>query len=237
MSRIAYLDCLAGISGDMTLGALVDVGVPQAALGEAIQRLHLPGVSLRCSKASQHGIVGTRCVVRLPKHLRRYRPQAMIQIIRKAKLPQWVIEQASAMVHRLAKVEQRIHQDDRLDQLGDPDTIVDLVGAVFGFHHLGVDAIYASPIRLGRGFVDGHDGRIPIPGPATLELLRGFPVDLTPIPVELTTPTGAVIVSSLARPSPRPPLMIIERIGYGVGGYRLKELPDLLRIVIGRISR
>lgn len=231
--RIAYLDCFAGICGDMTLGALADAGVPRAELAQAIRRLKLSGVSLAFREEERHGLTGTRCVVRLPRRVPRYSAAGMIRVIQRSSLPRVVARQAAQMVRRLATVERGIHGEDHFDQLGDADTIVDLVGAAFGFHRLGVERIYVSPIRLGRGMVHCHGGKLPIPGPATLALLKGFAVDLTPIPVELTTPTGAVIASTLARPVDRIPPMRIERVGCGVGGYRLRELPDLLRIVIG----
>lgn len=268
--KIAYFDCFSGISGDMTLGALVDSGINPDTLNAELAKLKLDEFTLRFDKVAKHGVTGTQAIVEMtgmtdsarvhnasPVEAHHYhshnhsyehnhhshtdKPSRYLSdifaILDNSDLEEPITDSAKQIFDRLAEAEAKVHNmpKDRvhLHEVSGVDSIVDIVGSVIGLHLLELDAIYASPLSLGDGFVRCAHGLMPVPAPGTMELLRGVPVRQTEIRKELVTPTGAAIVTSLAHGFGPMPEMIIEQIGYGAGTRNLEEQPNLLRICIG----
>jgi uncharacterized protein (TIGR00299 family) protein len=240
MTRIAYFDAPSGISGDMTLGALVDAGLPLADLVVGL-RAGLPaldGYEIVAERVSQHGIGGTRISVVLdPARPQPQRPwRAIRAMLEESALPTPARENALTIFAALARAEAQIHgtsvEDVHFHEVGAVDSIVDIAGAALGLHLLGVEEIYCSPLSDGRGFTRSQHGIIPIPAPATLALLAaaGAPLREAPTERELVTPTGAAIVAALAE-FRRPPLHLLA-VGYGFGRREL-PWPNALRLWIG----
>ena len=244
--RIAYLDTFSGISGDMTVGALLDLGLPLDALREAITALALPGVEVAVERVARSGIAAAKFHVRVhgehpdqgaPTHGHGHRAWGEIRdLLTEGRLAAPVKERALAVFARLAEAEGRVHgvpaDAVRFHEVGALDAIVDVVGAALGFVHLGVEAVYAGPLPMGQGRVPSAHGPLPVPVPAVVELLAGRPVRLEDGAAELVTPTGAAIVAALARREAAP-AMRIEAVGYGAGDRVLADRPNLLRILLG----
>jgi uncharacterized protein (TIGR00299 family) protein len=233
---IAYLDCFSGVSGDMVLGALVDVGLAVADLREDLSRLPLSGYELTAREVSKGGIVGTQVSVESEGEHERRVLSDIIEIIKKADLPCEVSGPARRAFERLAKAEARVHgrpvEEVHFHEVGAVDAIVDIVGAFCGFNRLGIEAVYASPLPLGGGWVDAAHGKLPVPAPATVELLRGVASYGGPVDEELVTPTGAAIVTTACREFGAMPPMTIRSIGWGAGVKDLSH-PNLLRMFLG----
>jgi uncharacterized protein (TIGR00299 family) protein len=246
--RIAYLDAFSGVSGDMTVGALLDLGLPLAAVREAIATLGLAGVEVSEERVERSGIGATKFHVRVhgehPDHdngaHRAHHPHRSYADIRalleRGALAPGVRAAALAVFRALAEAEGRVHgvapEAVEFHEVGALDAVVDVVGAALGFAHLGVEAVHASPLPLGQGHVRSAHGPLPVPAPAVVELLRGRPVRPEDGATELVTPTGAAIVAGLARPEPVPE-MRIEAVGYGAGDRTLADRPNVLRILVG----
>jgi hypothetical protein len=241
--RIAYLDAFSGISGDMTVGALVHAGLPLAAIRDAIATLGLHDVEVDAEPVSRSGIRATKFHVRVHgehadhAHGHGHRSWADIrELLRRSALPDVARASALAIFARLAEAEGRVHgvPAERVEfhEVGALDAIVDVVGAALGFAHLGVDAVYAGPLPMGQGFVRAAHGPLPVPAPAVTELLAGRPVRLEDGAAELVTPTGAAIVAALARPGPVPE-MRVDAVAYGAGTRTLADRPNVLRILLG----
>jgi len=240
MTRIAYFDAPSGISGDMTLGALVDAGLPLAALADGL-RAGLPtldGYEIVAERVSQHGIGGTRVSVVLdPARPQPQRPwRAIRALLEECALPAPARENALTIFGALARAEAQIHgtsvEEVHFHEVGAVDSIVDIAGAALGLHLLGIEEVYCSPLSDGRGFTRSQHGIIPIPAPATLALLAaaGAPLREVPTERELVTPTGAAIVAALAE-FRRPPLRLLA-VGYGFGSREL-PWPNALRLWLG----
>jgi len=232
----------------MTLGALVDAGLDQDALTNELAKLNLGDeYTLSFTKSEKHGITGTKANVSLlhddehthEDHHHQHRKLAeILALIDSSELTQKVKDIAENIFDRLAEAEAKIHNttkdDVYLHEVSAVDSIVDIVGSVIGIELLDIEEIYASPLSLGGGgFVKCSHGTLPVPVPATLELLKNTPVRQISIKKELVTPTGAAIISTLAKGFGSMPEMVIEQIGYGAGGRDLAEQPNMLRIVIG----
>jgi hypothetical protein len=235
--RIAYFDCFSGASGDMCLAALVSAGWPAAELLALPARLGLEGVRITVGEARRGPFVATRVEVeaegRQPhRHLRHI--AAMLEA---ADLDPGVRARARAVFERLADAEAEVHGSTRekvhFHEVGAVDALVDVVGTLEGLRSLGVEEVYASPLRLGRGAVRSEHGLIPVPAPATTLLLRGVPVEMPDIEAELVTPTGAALLTTLVRHWSGEPSFRLERVGTGAGGRDLKEQPNVLRVLIG----
>ena len=255
--KIAYFDCFSGISGDMTLGALVDAGVPPEVLTTRLATLELDAeFSLRFEKAVKHGITGTRAIVEVhPAHAdtphthdhthghhhHAHGPSRHLSDIFKllddSGLDSKVRDTAKRVFDRLAEAEAKVHNTTKanvhLHEVSGIDSIVDIVGSVIGLAHLEVDAVYASPLSLGSGFVRCAHGLMPVPVPGTMELLQGIPVQQTHIPKELVTPTGAALITTLSQEFGVMPPMRLDRVGYGAGTRDLEQRPNLLRLCLG----
>ncbi len=235
----AYLDCFAGISGDMFLGALIDLGMPVDFLETELKKLPLNGFRIKTSPEQRMGISGSRVRVLANKEDRHARDYSSIRnLIEESPLSDFVKELSLKIFGRLAEVEARIHntpvESVHFHELGGIDTIVDIVGAAIGLEWHGIETITASEVPTGKGFVTCAHGTLPVPAPATIALLAGVPTYGTDIPHELVTPTGASILASTANSfGPMPP-MVVDRIGYGVGSRELESIPNLLRIILGK---
>ena len=238
--RLAYLDCLSGISGDMTLGALVDAGVDLAALNAAVESLGLPGCRLVAREVKKQGFRATQVTVEYqPEHAHRHLSQ-ILPMIDAGRLTDPQKDLARRIFTRLAEAEARVHgttvEKVHFHEVGAADSIADVVAAAVGWDLLGVDLVVASPIPTGTGTVKIAHGVCSIPAPATAELLKGVPLAESSIPHELTTPTGAAIVTTLADRFGPPPSMTIAEIGYGAGRRDLEEQPNLLRLLVGEAA-
>ncbi len=233
--RIAYLDCFAGVSGDMVLGALLDLGLPVEVLDEGWRILGLQGLQLNVEKVQRGGLMGMQVQVQGEGTIRNYRE--MKAIISDSALPAGVKGLSLKILHQLAKAEGDIHgvaiEEVHFHEIGGLDTIVDAVGAALGVSHFGWDTIICSSLPLGRGWVEGGHGRLPLPAPATVALLQGVPIVPSPVEGETVTPTGAAIVTSLASGFGPLPEMEITGVGYGAGTRDGEGTPNLLRIIQG----
>jgi pyridinium-3,5-bisthiocarboxylic acid mononucleotide nickel chelatase len=237
--RVAYLDCFAGVSGDMLLGALLDVGLELDALQAELQKMDLDGYELEAVHKQDHGLTGTKLHVHdtLQAYPARHL-QDIRQIVEGSTLTDTVKQRSMAVIERLGRAEAKIHgvslQEVHFHEVGAVDTIVDVVGFVVGMELLGIDQIYASMIPLGSGTIQAAHGRLPVPVPATLALLASAnaPTTSHPAETEIVTPTGAALVAQLAI-FERPP-MRVQRVGYGFGD---KQFPwaNGLRLWIGEV--
>ena len=234
---IAYLDCYSGISGDMTLGALLDAGLALDELKEAVGRLPVDGYELTAERIVSKGISGTRVTVRVDEAGQPHRHLAdVLEIIEAADLPEAVRVRAGDVFRRLAEAEARIHGEPvervHFHEVGGVDAIVDVLGAVWGLDRLGVERVYVSALPTGGGKVGSAHGPIPVPAPAMLELARlvGAPLVPSTVEAELVTPTGAALATTLGEF--RQPPMRVGAVGYGFGR---KELPwaNALRLWLG----
>jgi pyridinium-3,5-bisthiocarboxylic acid mononucleotide nickel chelatase len=237
--KVAYLDCFAGASGDMILGAFLDAGLGVEELRTALKALPLAGYTLRVFKEERNHLVGTRFVVDTDTAGQPARTFANIRhMIRESGLSDRVKDRSTRIFESLAAEEGRIHncapEEVHFHEVGAVDSIVDIIGAVFAVESLGVESLYASPLPLGSGFVETRHGRIPLPAPATIALLKGIPVYDAGIQGELVTPTGAALLKGLACSFGSMPPMVVESIGYGAGTRMLADRPNLLRVLLGR---
>jgi pyridinium-3,5-bisthiocarboxylic acid mononucleotide nickel chelatase len=233
--RIAYFDCFAGVSGDMVLGALLDLGLPLEVLDEGWRMLGLKGFQLKHHKVQRGGVMGTQVEVQGEGTIKNYRE--MKSFINGSALPAGIKELSVKILQQLAQVEADIHgvEVDKVHfhEIGGIDTIVDAVGTALGASHFNWDTIICSPLPLNRGFVEGGHGRLPLPAPATVALLQGVPIVSAPGEGETVTPTGAAIVTSLASGFGPLPEMEIIGVGYGAGTRHTEGTPNLLRIIQG----
>ena len=239
MGRVVYFDCPSGASGDMVLGALVDVGVEVGALRGELEKLRVGGWTLTARQVRRGAFRATKVDVEVAQsvHHEHRRLRDITAILGASGLTPAVVNTATRIFTRLAEAEARVHDsavdDVHFHEVGAVDAIVDVAGAVIGLHLLGVDAVHVSALPVGGGFVDSAHGRMPIPGPGTAELLRGFPVVDTGVRAELVTPTGAAILTTLAVGAGRMPAMTVERVGYGAGSRDPAETPNVLRCFVG----
>ena len=237
--KLAYFDCIAGASGDMILGALLDAGLPEETLRQRLAALHLQDFDLRCRRVDKQGFSAVKVDVAVKDDVPARHLPDIEAIVNGSDLSPSIKEQAIAIFRRLGEVEAAIHgvplEQVHLHELGGVDTIVDVVGVLCGLEASGIEQVIVSPLPLGRGFVRGAHGQIPLPAPATLALLKNVPLVGSDLDIELVTPTGAVLLSSLAAGFGPIPPMTLETIGYGAGGRDL-PIPNLLRILIGQAA-
>ena len=235
---IVYFDCFSGISGDMTLGAFVDLGVPVKWLEETLKTNLLTDFELTVSSISRMGIAAKKIAVTITnQEARNY--SKISRMITDSLLPSRVKKLSLAMFEKLAAAESLIHGCEKehvhFHEVGGVDAIVDIVGACLCVNYLGIEKITASKIPLGNGFVNCSHGTLPVPAPATVEILKKVPVYGTDVPFELVTPTGAAIITTLADSFGKMPNMIVSNIGYGSGSRELAMRPNLLRVVAGEL--
>lgn len=238
---LAYFDCFSGISGDMTLGALVDAGVGIDVLRSELEKLNLPGYEITALKVMRSGVSATKVHVCLAEKEQPARHLSDIRTIIEASTLSSSIKQKSILIfERLAEAEAKVHgtTPDKVHfhEVGAVDAIVDIVGSVIGIEMLGITTITSSPINLGSGSIKIAHGILPVPAPATVELLKGIPSYGSSVPFELTTPTGAVIISTLGSSFGPMPQMSVSQVGHGAGGKDIHGQPNVLRIMIGEPS-
>ncbi|MBN1105338.1 MAG: nickel pincer cofactor biosynthesis protein LarC [Deltaproteobacteria bacterium] len=237
--KIAYLDCFSGISGDMLLGALLDAGLPFEDLRKALHSLPLDGYRLDVRREERNHLSGTRFTVEVDKALQVGRGLEDIRkIILAGGFSPEVKDRSIRIFESIAREEARIHncpvEEIHFHEVGAVDSIVDIVGSVFGMEFMGVRQLHASALPLGAGFVETAHGRIPVPAPATVALLKGIPVYGSGLNQEMVTPTGAALLRDLADSFGDLPPMVVEAVGYGVGSRNLADRPNLLRLLLGR---
>jgi uncharacterized protein (TIGR00299 family) protein len=237
--KICYFDAFSGISGDMTVGSLVDAGADGHTLAEVLRSLGTNS-EFRFEKTKRHGISATKFHVdggesRTHRHL-----PHILKMIDQAELPDRAKENATRVFTRLGEAEAAVHgvpiEKVHFHEVGAADSIADIVGACLGLELLGVEAVYCSPINTGSGTVNTEHGVLPVPAPATAALLAGKPVYAAGPAKELTTPTGAAIVSTLALDFGPLPAMTVTATGYGAGGHDFPEQANVLRILLGEAS-
>ena len=237
--RIAYFDCFSGISGDMTLGALVDAGVDPAILSAQVERLGIEA-KLTFETVKRAGFRATYAKVLHPEQNAHRHLHHIEKILDDAKLPERANSLARNIFMKVAEAEARVHGSDlkqvHFHEVGAVDSIVDIVGVSLGLDLLGVDRIEASPVPPGRGSVVAAHGRMALPAPGTAELLKGLPLAESTADFEQTTPTGAAILATVVQEFGPVPPMIIETIGYGAGTADPPGLANVLRLLIGRMD-
>lgn len=242
--RAAYFDCYSGISGDMILGALIDLGVDLRAVRKALKTLDLKGYELETTHVQRGQISGTKVLVKIEKsrhsHQKARKYSDIKKLLTDSGLPVTVKKNALEIFKRIARVEAAIHKTTlekiHFHEVGAVDSIVDVVGGVFAIESLKLARIYASPINVGEGFVQCAHGCLPVPAPATLKLLKGVPVYSSGINKELATPTGAAMIHFYAEEFRSLPVMKIIDSGYGAGDHIIPEMPNMLRIVLGEME-
>lgn len=235
--RIAYFDCFSGISGDMILGALVDAGLDLGELESELGKLHLPGYQLAAEKVTRKGISGTKVSIEVQEGHGKRHLKDILESIEQSPLEDNIKSTSRRIFEELATTEAKIHdkqpKEVHFHEIGGLDSIVDVVGSLIGLKKLGIERVGASRIHVGTGFVECAHGTLPVPVPATLELLKGIPVYSRGIEVELVTPSGAAILKNVSRSFGLMPEMTVETMGYGAGSREL-EIPNLLRVCIGK---
>ncbi len=240
LMKLAYFDCFSGISGDMTLGALVDAGLSLDYLREQLRGLEVPGWQLSSEKVWKNGMSSTYVKVKTEDQSKHRSLTTILDILQKSKLSPRVREQASAIFRKLGEAEATVHdvpiEKIHFHEVGAVDAIVDIVGACIGFESLGIEQFACSPLNVGGGTTKMAHGVLPVPAPATAKLLQGKPTYSNGVQKELVTPTGAAIVATLCTTfGPQPP-MSVSAIGYGAGTADLEGQPNVLRIMIGEAA-
>ncbi len=238
--NLAYFDCFSGISGDMTLGALIDAGCDVAHLRKELTALEVAGWELSAEKIWKNGMAATYAKVQTEDQSKHRSLTDILEILKKSQLAPQVRGRASAIFQKLGEAEARVHdvplEKIHFHEVGAVDAIVDIVGACIGFESLGIDRFACSPLNVGGGTAKMAHGVLPVPAPATANLLQGKPTYSNGVQRELVTPTGAAIVAALCDAfGPQPP-MTVSAIGYGAGTADLEGQPNVLRIMIGETT-
>jgi uncharacterized protein (TIGR00299 family) protein len=238
--KVAYLDCLSGISGDMTLGALVDAGVELAAIQAAVDSLKLPSCKLVVTEVKRRGFRATKVTVEHEPELAHRHLHHITAMIDASAMTPRQKDLARRIFTKLGEAEAKVHgttvRQVHFHEVGAVDSIADICGAAVAWDLLGVEKIYCSPIPTGRGFVEIAHGRCSIPAPATAELLQGVPLAESNVEFELTTPTGAAICATLVDGYGPLPAMSVSRIGYGAGDKDFPTHPNVLRLFVGETA-
>ena len=238
--KIAYLDCFAGASGDMLLGALMDSGLSVDLLKNELAKLQLTHYDLQLKKVVKKGISGSQALVIIDQehHHHHHRHLSnIVEIIENSDLSSSVKAASIQIFNRLAEAEAKVHQTTvekiHFHEVGAMDSIIDVVGTVAGLELLGIDKLYCSPLHVGAGFIKCAHGTLPVPAPATAELIRNLPIYSTGVEGELLTPTGAAILATLSSGFGPMPAMSVDTWGYGAGSSE-PAIPNLLRMAIGQ---
>jgi uncharacterized protein (TIGR00299 family) protein len=237
VTRIGWFHCLAGASGDMMLGALVDAGVPLEVIQDAVDALGVERVEISATEVTRHGLGATKVDVRVTRSTVIRTWPHVKQLLEAAPLALPVRARALSVFERLAFAEATVHRTTpdlvHFHEIGGLDAFADIVGTAAGLHHLGLDAIHASPVATGMGMTRGEHGLLPVPTPAVLELLKGAPVYSGGVPFELCTPTGAALLASVVTRWGDMPELVVTHVGSGAGDRDLDEIPNVLRLVVG----
>ncbi|MBN1363470.1 MAG: nickel pincer cofactor biosynthesis protein LarC [Syntrophaceae bacterium] len=237
--KILYYDCFAGISGDMNLGAMLDLGVDQKFLLKELGKLPVGSYKLKVYQDKRGGITGTKVDVVVTSHHRHDKRtfRDISKLIKQSKLSTDVKKMSLDIFSRLARAEAKIHgekiENVHFHEVGAIDSIVDIVGAAICLDYLKIDKVISSPLQLGSGIIHCNHGTLPVPAPATAEILKGIPVKTGLVPFEATTPTGAAIIASTASSFTDRIDFIPQKIGYGLGSKNLSSIPNVLRLLLG----
>jgi uncharacterized protein (TIGR00299 family) protein len=240
--KIAYLDTVGGIAGDMTMAAFVSAGVPFESLKAELRKLGMRGFELSARHVRRSAVDAVHIeVITTAEHHAHRQLKDVTDILDGSTLPARVKERARSIFRVIADAEARIHattpEQVHFHEVGALDSIVDVVGSAICMEECGIEAVYSSPVRMGSGgFIDTQHGRMPIPAPATLEILKGYPSVLTSVAHELTTPTGAAIIRALSSGLLDDERLRVSAIGYGAGTNEFKEIPNFLRVIIGTLD-
>jgi|TARA_B110000263_G_scaffold29077_1_gene22105 uncharacterized protein (TIGR00299 family) protein len=241
--RVIYFDCFSGISGDMILGSLVDLGVDVKLIRKELKKINLKGYKLTSHQVKRNGIMGTKVnVVIDPSIQKRNQARSFTDIkklIVKSSLSENVKTDSIEIFRRIGTVEAKIHGTSldkiHFHEIGAIDSIVDIVGGAICMSLLNIDIVFSSALNTGEGLINCEHGTIPIPAPATLKLLEGIPCYSSGTKNELTTPTGAAFIGYYGSKFGSLPKMNIMKSGYGAGSHEIKEIPNLLRVVLGEV--
>ena len=235
---IAYFDCFAGISGDMVLGALIDLGLNEDELESKLRSLGISSFSLSSEVVSRKGIRGVKVSVKTDEEHHHRKLPDILRILDSPELSDDVKEKTGKIFTRIAEAEGKIHQkpmeEIHFHEVGAMDSIIDIVGSIWGMEQLGITECFSSAISLGSGSVECAHGTISVPSPATLELVKGFPVIKKEVGFELATPTGAALITTVAEFSEKLLPVRIENTGYGCGDRDLDDFANVLRIIMGQ---
>jgi uncharacterized protein (TIGR00299 family) protein len=241
VTRVAYIDCVAGAAGDMLLAALIDAGAGAERMAAHVRSLGVEGLDLDVSRATRHGIAARRVEVVMPhsEHVHRHLAD-MRRLIDAAALPERAARRAQRTFQLLAEAEARMHDSEpelvHFHEVGGLDALADVCGVALALEELGIDRVECSPIPCSRGFVDASHGRLPLPAPATLELLRGAPLVPLDVGMELVTPTAAAIFAATVERYGAIPPMLLQNVGYGAGTRDLAQVPNVVRVLIGELT-
>jgi uncharacterized protein (TIGR00299 family) protein len=238
--KIAYFDCFSGIAGDMILGALIDVGVGVTFLKNELKKLPLNGYEITVKSVECNHIAAMDVTIAVTEEQHHRSLSDIIDLLKRSTLDPKVKKHSQNIFYNLGKAEAKIHRIDvekvHFHEVGAVDSIIDIVGSVIGVAKLGIEHIYCSPLPFGHGFVSCDHGILPLPAPATVELLKGIPVYTVDRKQELVTPTGAAIIATLAQNFGEMPPMKISKIGYGSGKIQ-SEYPNVLRVFLGDLAQ
>jgi uncharacterized protein (TIGR00299 family) protein len=233
---IAYFDCFSGVAGDMIIGALLDAGLPFGDLKSEIEKIGLAGYEISTREVTKNRIKATKFSVEIQAKQPERSPKEISKIIMASRLDSDVRERSIRIFNRLAEAEALAHGEPpdkvHFHEVGAVDAIIDICGAAAALKLLGIDKLYSSPLPLGKGAVTTSHGQMPVPAPATTVLVKGFPVRITSNDFEMTTPTGAAILTTLAT-FEDPGDFVMRKVGYGAGSKFIQGLPNLLRVMIG----
>ncbi|OGL45598.1 MAG: TIGR00299 family protein [Candidatus Schekmanbacteria bacterium RBG_16_38_11] len=235
--KIAYLDCFSGISGDMMVGALIDLGLDFRYLEKELKKLNISGYKLEIAKVKRNGIKGVKFDVKVDLAKQHHRNLKIINnIIDKSRLNKEIKTLSKVIFNKIAEAEAKAHgvkvKDVHFHEVGAVDSIIDVVATSIGINYLGIEKVISSPLNVGCGFVKTEHGLLPVPAPATAEILKGIPFYNNNIRAELVTPTGAAIVAAVVKDFISLPEMRAEKIGYGAGSREIEGMPNLLRIFL-----
>lgn len=238
--RLLYFDCPTGISGDMCLASLIDLGVDWKAVLKELKKLPVDRIDVKIGKEIRHSITGTAFRVKIHEAHHHRTFNDIKGLINKSTLKSEDKKLSIEIFRAIAEAEGKVHGISpgkvHFHEVGAMDSIIDIVGASVAINSLKADKIFCSPLPLGSGWANTMHGRMPLPAPATVEILKGSPVASSTIPFELTTPTGAAIIKTVAAGFSPLPSMSIEKIGYGAGKKDFKEAANLVRVFIGQTA-
>jgi len=236
--KTAYLDCFSGISGNMLLGACIDVGAPLDGLRKAVDSIAVSGITVTAERVMRMRISGTNLRVEIEEDQPHRKLADVVEIVDRADVSNRVKEGSEHVFHLLAEAEARVHGKDSPEkavfhEVGALDAVVDVMGSLWCLESLGVERVIGSPVHVGSGTIQCRHGLMPVPAPATAYLLEGVPVYSRGVQAELVTPTGAALLKHLASEFGPVPDMIPDRIGFGCGDRDLEEHPNCLRLYLG----
>jgi len=234
----AYLDCFSGISGDMFVAALLDLGLPLERFLAELKKIPLGNYELKRTRALRGHLVGTRIEIFISAKQPHRKLGDIEELIARSALSPWVQQRVLRVFNRLAEAEGKLHNlpptEVHFHETGAVDSIIDIVGTCVGLELLGIAQLTCSPVNVGSGSVQAAHGLLPVPAPAALELLKDVPIYSSGVEGELVTPTGAALITTLAAGFGPIPAMKVERIGYGAGAREIPGQPNLARLLLGQ---